>query len=84
MKLSLLLVWVLVIGSALAQIAVAHQHRQRVQQWQQLESRRDGLQQEQTRLQLELSTLTSYARIDQRARNELNMTEPGDIRTLTP
>ena len=84
MNMSLALIWAAVIGSALAQIAVSDAHRERVQQWQQLESQREALADEQTRLVLELSALTSYARVDKQARTELNMKEPDDIRILQP
>ncbi|WP_028294696.1 cell division protein FtsL [Oceanobacter kriegii] len=84
MSKSLFLVWFAVIVSALVQVGLSHQHRDRVQIWQKLESRRDALQDEQTRLVLELGTLTSYGRVDQRARTELNMKEPVDIRILKP
>lgn len=84
MNMSLALIWAAVIGSALAQIAVSDAHRERVQQWQQLESQREALADEQTRLVLELSTLTSYARVDKQARTELSMKEPDDIRILQP
>ncbi|MDO6682271.1 cell division protein FtsL [Oceanobacter sp. 5_MG-2023] len=82
MNLAVVLVWLVVVASALVQIGVSHGHRQLVQQWQTLDSRSDALQQEQTRLVLELAALTSYARIDQRARRELNMIEPQQVRIL--
>ncbi len=76
------LVWLLVLVSALAQVAVSHQHRQLLQHWQQQDARRVSLQQEYTRLLLERSTLSAHGRLDQLARKQLNMTDPQQMQVL--
>lgn len=77
-----LLLWVLVLGSALAQVSVSHHHRELLQLWQQQDARRLALQQEYTRLLLERSTLGAHGRLDQLARKQLNMTDPQQIQVL--
>lgn len=78
------LVWGLLLASALVQIAITQSNRDLVQRWQVLERESNELMQEQTRLVLELGTLTSYGRIDQRARSELGMAEPDEVRVFKP
>lgn len=80
----LVVLWVLVLTSALAQIGISHQYRVLVNEWQQLEKISRSVTQEQIRLTLELGTLTDFSRIDQRARTELQMIEPSDLRVLQP
>ncbi|MGB1090974.1 MAG: cell division protein FtsL [Oceanobacter sp.] len=79
----LMLLWGLVVVSALIQISVVHNNRLLVREWEAQERLRQTLKQDQTRLTLELSTLTDFSRIDQRARNELNMVEPKQVRVIT-
>lgn len=74
--------WLLVLITAGIQVAQVHQHRSLLAQWQKLDSIRMDLMQEQTRLLLEISTLTALGRIDQRARKQLTMTEATDIQVL--
>lgn len=74
--------WLLVLITAGIQVTQVHQHRSLLAQWQKLDSIRMDLMQEQTRLLLEISTLTALGRIDQRARKQLNMTEATDIQVL--
>lgn len=77
-----LLLWVMVLASALVQVVVTHQHRHLLQQWQQQDARRLSLQQEYTRLLLERSTLTAHGRLDRLARQHLNMTDPQQVQVL--
>ncbi|MBM95496.1 MAG: cell division protein FtsL [Oceanospirillaceae bacterium] len=77
------LVWFAVLVSALVQVGVSHWNRDLVGEWLALEAQQRELNQEQTRLLLEHSTLTAYGRIDQNARKQLDMIEPANIRVLT-
>jgi cell division protein FtsL len=79
-----LLLWLMVLVTALAQVVSSHHHRQWLVIWQQQDALRLQLLQEQTRLVLEKSTLTAHGRIDQLAREQLNMTDPQQIQVLTP
>lgn len=76
------LLWMLVLAVALAQVAISHQHRELLQRWQQQDAQRVALQQEYTRLLLELSTLGAHGRLDQLARKQLNMTDPEQVQVL--
>ncbi len=82
LKIVPLLLWLLVLITAGTQVAQVHQHRSLLVQWQKLDRMRMDLMQEQTRLLLEISTLTALGRIDQRVRKQLNMTEATDIQML--
>lgn len=77
------MIWLAVLVSALVQVGVSQWHRELLGEWLALETRQRELNQEQTRLLLEHSTLTAYGRIDRNARKQLNMTEPDNIRVLT-
>jgi cell division protein FtsL len=77
------LVWLSLLASALVQIGITQGNRTLVQAWQSLERESNELRLEQTRLVLELGTLTSYSRIDQRSRVELDMNEADEVRVLT-
>ena len=77
------MIWLAVLVSALIQVGVSQWHRELLGEWLALETRQRELNQEQTRLLLEHSTLTAYGRIDRNARKQLNMTEPDSIRVLT-
>ncbi|UXD86786.1 cell division protein FtsL [Thalassolituus hydrocarboniclasticus] len=77
------ILWGVVLVSALAQVGVVHWHRTLLQVWQQEDALRAQLLQEHTRLLLEKSTLTAHGRIDQQARKQLNMTEPGKVQVLS-
>ena len=83
MKAGVALLWVVVLISALAQVGVVHGHRTLLQEWQQEDALRVQLLQEHTRLLLEKSTLTAHGRVDQQARKQLNMTEPGKVQVLS-
>ena len=82
LKIVPLLLWLLVLITAGIQVAQVHQHRSLLVQWQKLDRMCMDLMQEQTRLLLEISTLTALGRIDQRVRKQLNMTEATDIQML--
>lgn len=77
-----LLLWLLVVVSALVQIIVVHQHRLVLQDWQQQDALRHSLLLERTQLTLEISTLTSQGRVDQLARSQRAMIDPNDIQVL--
>lgn len=74
--------WGMLVMSALLQILVSHQHRGLLQQWQKQDAVRVQLQHEYSRLVLERSTLSAHNRLDQRARQKLQMTEPTKIQVL--
>ena len=76
------LLWSVLVLSALAQISVSHQNRQLLQQWQKQDAQRLALQQEYSRLLLERSTLGAHGRLDQLARKQLNMTDPTKVQVL--
>lgn len=77
-----IVLWLVVVFSALAQIAISHEHRQLLQQWQKQDALRLALQQENTRLILERSTLAAHGRLDQLARQQLNMVDPKQVKVL--
>lgn len=77
-----ILLWLVVVVSALVQIAISHEHRQLLQQWQKQDALRLALQQENTRLILERSTLAAHGRLDQLARQQLNMVDPKQVKVL--
>lgn len=77
------LVWGLVVISALVQVLLVHWHRDLLGQWQTADSQRMRLVQEHSRLLLEQSTLTAHGRIDQQAREQLQMTEPEKTQVLS-
>lgn len=77
-----LVLWLLVLLSALVQVGVSHHHRELLQQWQQQDARRMALQQEYSRLVLERSTLSAHGRLDLLARKQLNMTDPKQVQVL--
>lgn len=78
----LFILWCCVGGCAAAQIAASHWHRQLVNEWQLLEKQNLLLQQEYGRLILEKSALTAHGRVEQEARNKLNMAEPETLQIL--
>ncbi len=77
------LLWLAVVVSALVQIGVVNWQRDLIQVWQREDGRRAQLQEENSRLLLERSTLTAHGRIDQLARKKLNMTEPDKVQVLS-
>ena len=80
----LVMVWLLVIALCAWQVAVVHDHRQRVAHWQSLEKQQLQLQQEFGRLMLERSALSALSRVERVAKDELNMQEPDDVQVIAP
>lgn len=76
------ILWGILVMSALLQVLVSHQHRALLQQWQQQDTMRVQLQHEYSRLVLERSTLSAHNRLDQQARKRLQMIEPTQIQVL--
>ena len=74
--------WGMLVMSAVLQVLVSHYHRDLMQQWQKQDAVRVQLQQEYSRLVLERSTLSAHNRLDQQARQRLQMTEPTQIQVL--
>ncbi|MGH8468144.1 MAG: cell division protein FtsL [Gammaproteobacteria bacterium] len=66
----------LVVITALAITMTRHQSRKLFVELQALEQRRDAMNDEWGRLQLEQATLGTHGRIEERARSALNMTMP--------
>lgn len=79
--LSLALFIVLLISAA-AQIAVVHWHRQWAGMWQQADKRQTFLQQDYGRLLLEKNSLAAHGRVERIARDQLNMTEPEQVQVI--
>lgn len=77
-------IWIAVLVSAFSQVAAVHWHRDLLQVWQQETSLKLQLTQDNTRLVLEKSALTAPGRIDQIAREQLQMHAPETIRVLQP
>lgn len=74
--------WGMLVMSAVLQVLISHQHRDLMQQWQKQDAVRVQLQHEYSRLVLERSTLSAHNRLDQQARQRLQMTEPTEIQVL--
>jgi cell division protein FtsL len=75
-----------VFASALGVVYSKHQSRKLFVQLQQLQRQRDEMDVYWSRLQLEQSTYATHGRIEEYARNELNMMTPkqGDVVILKP
>ncbi|MGH8509154.1 MAG: cell division protein FtsL [Gammaproteobacteria bacterium] len=75
----------LVVITSLAIAMTRHQSRKLFVELQALEQRRDAMNDEWGRLQLEQATLGTHGRIEERARGALNMTVPSvaDVIILT-
>ncbi|MCC5797687.1 MAG: cell division protein FtsL [Methylophaga sp.] len=78
----LLLMVVAVLASAVAVIYSKHTGRSEFIAMQQLENRRDQLNEEWGRLLLEQSTWTTPARVEQQARERLQMIAPANRNTV--
>jgi cell division protein FtsL len=65
-----------VLVSAIAAVYAKHQNRQMFMQLQTLTAERDRLDVDWSRLQIEQSTLSTHARVDQLARTQMNMHGP--------
>lgn len=76
-QLSVVLLAVVVVSSALSVIYSAHMTRQMYAQLQSLQKEQDDLDSQYEKLLLEQSAWADFARVDRIAREELNMKEPG-------
>ena len=83
LRFTAMLLWLVVVLSALVQVGVVHWQRSLMQVWATEDARRAQLQEEHSRLLLERGTLTAHGRIDQQARKKLNMTEPDKVQVLS-
>lgn len=75
--------WLAVLVSAWVQVSLVNWHRELVKNWQTQEKESVSLHQEYTQLLLERSTLTAHGRLDQQARQRLNMQDATDIRVMS-
>lgn len=75
----------LIVATAIAVTITRHQCRTLFGELQALEERRDAMNDEWGRLQLEQATLATHGRIEERARSALNLTLPsaGDVIIVT-
>ncbi len=80
--LPVLVMMLLVLFSAVAVVVTKHAGRSEFVVMQQLESQRDQLNEEWGRLLLEQSTWASPGRVEQQARNKLNMQAPTTDNTV--
>jgi cell division protein FtsL len=85
-KLSLLLLWVLLFGSAVAVVWSRHETRSLFIQLQALSADRDALDIEWGQLKLEQSAWSTHGRVEQTARVDLRMVipRPDEVRIVTP
>lgn len=72
----LLVLFSLVLASALAVIYVSHSHRQIMNEREQLSSQRDELDIEWRHLTIEQNALTEHSRVERLAMQQLNMIRP--------
>lgn len=84
-QLSVCLLLLLLVASALGVVFAAHETRQQYAEIQQLERKQDHLDSEYEKLLLEQSAWADYARVDRISREELGMTSPAakDIVVVT-
>lgn len=73
---ALVLLWLLVLASALGVVASTHQHRQQVNRLETLRQEADELQVVWGQYLLERSTWASYSRVQRLAREQLSMRLP--------
>ncbi len=71
-----------VMASALGVVYAKHENRKLFIELQRLEAERDAMNIEWGQLQLEQSTLATYSRLDDAARNHLNMVAPTPDNTV--
>ncbi len=83
---SILVLWLAVVGTALWVVATKHESRQLFLELQKLEKTRDALITEWGQLQLEQSTWATHGRVEQLARQQLQMKIPrvGDTVMVLP
>jgi cell division protein FtsL len=81
----LVLLFLAVVGSALAVIYVSHSHRLLTMERDELLSERDAIDIEWRHLQIEQNTLTEHSRVERIAQQRLNMVRPErDHEVLVP
>jgi cell division protein FtsL len=85
-KLSLLFLWVLLFGSAVAVVWSRHETRSLFIELQALSADRDALDIEWGQLKLEQSAWSTHGRVEQTARVDLRMVipRPDEVRIVTP
>jgi len=79
-----LLLWLAVVGTALAVVAQRHQARHLFVELQAVEVDRDRARTEWSRLQLEQAWLVESGRVEQQARGALGMQSPPEVMILEP
>jgi cell division protein FtsL len=67
-----------VVGTGVALVTTTHESRSLFRELEELKRERDRLQDDWSALHIEVNTLAGHARIDDFARRELGMVEPGD------
>ena len=67
-----------VLASAVAAVYAKHQNRKLFMELQALTEERDRLEVDWSRLQIEQSTWSTHARVEQLARDEMHMRSPGE------
>lgn len=74
-----------VVVSAIAAVYAKHESRKLFMELQSLSTQRDEMEVEWGKLQIEQSTWSTYARVEQLAREQMNMTAPppGEVTLLT-
>lgn len=76
-RLVLALLVTAVLASAVGAVYAKHQNRRLFMELQALTEERDGLEVDWSRLQIEQSTWSTHARVEQLARGEMHMRSPG-------
>jgi cell division protein FtsL len=86
LRLAIGVLWVAVLGSALAVVYSRHEARSHFIELQKLTAQRDHLDIEWGQLQIEQSTVATHGRVESVARDELRMTIPQatDLRIVQP
>jgi cell division protein FtsL len=86
LRLQLVLMWCLLLVSAVGVVWAKQQSRNQFVELQRLEKERDQLDTEWGQLRLEQSTLVTYGRIEKIAREELHMVVPlpNQVRLVNP
>lgn len=79
-----LLLGACVVISALVVVKTKHENRTLVHELEQLRAEKVRLETEWAQLQLEEATLAHHGRVEQIARDKLNMTEPQDVTVVQP
>ena len=85
-NLSIALVWLLLLASAVAAVWSKHQSRSSFIELQRLQRERDALDTEWGQLKLEQSTWSTYGRVEQMAHDDLKMVipRPDEVRIVQP